>query len=255
MRLKCSRQVAAAEGGIEGLVNTWMESKRLILFDMDGTVINVAPQHLEAFRVAMQLVYGLDVDGVLDRQSYQGDTQPNVIRAACRICRLSHEVTESLLPQALRVVSEATIALLEAEQVEVLPGVVPVLETLRGDGHGLGLVTGTISTTTHVILERAGLRAYFPALACGEEGDERAELLVLAIERASQVYGARLNRSLVVVGDAPRDIETGKAFGARTVAVATGNHTVDELARHDPDAVFSQLGDVEAALTAILSVH
>ncbi len=230
-----------------------MESRRLVLFDMDGTVVNVAPQHLEAFRVAMQSVYGLDVDGVLDRQSYQGDTQPNVIRAACRICGLSHEMTELLLPEALRVASETTISLLEAEQVEALPGVVSVLEVLRGDGHGLGLVTGTISTTTHVILERAGLRACFPVLACGEEADERAELLNLAIDRASQFYGARLERSLVVVGDAPRDIETGKAFGARTVAVATGNHTVDELAGHGPDVVLPHFSDVEASLKAILS--
>lgn len=255
MRLKYSRHDPAAESGIEGLVNTWMESKRLILFDMDGTVINIAPQHLEAFRVAMQSVYGLDVDGVLDRQSYQGDTQPNVIRAACCICGLSHAMTESLLPEALRVASEATIALLQAEQVEALPGVVSVLEALRGDGHGLGLVTGTISTTTHVILERAGLRTYFPVLACGDEGDNRTDLSVLAIDRASQLYGARLDRSLVVIGDAPRDIETGKALGARTVAVATGNHTVDELARHEPDTVFPHFGDVEAVLTAILSVH
>ncbi len=90
-------------------------------------------------------------------------------------------------------------------------------------------------------------------LACGEEADERAELLNLAIDRASQFYGARLERSLVVVGDAPRDIETGKAFGARTVAVATGNHTVDELAGHDPDVVLPHFSDVEASLKAILS--
>lgn len=235
-------------------MNTRMESQRLVLFDMDGTVVNVAPQHLEAFRVALGVVYGLDVEGVLDRQGYQGDTQPNVIRAACRLCGLSREMTESLLPEALCVASETATALLEAVQVEALPGVVPLLEALRGDGHVLGLVTGTISVTTRVVLERAGLDTYFPVLACGEEGDERADLVTLAIDRARQLYGARLKRSLVVVGDAPRDIETGKALGAKTVAVATGNHTVEELTRQDPDAVLPHLSDVEAALAAILAV-
>ncbi len=232
-----------------------MESQRLVLFDMDGTVINVAPQHLEAFRVAMEVVYGLDVEGVLDRQRYQGATQPNVIRAACRVCGLSCEMTESLLPEALRVASETTIALLEAVQVRALPGVVPLLDALRGDEHALGLVTGTISATAHAILEQAGLRAYFPVLACGEEGDERADLVILAIDRVRRRYGACPKRPLVVVGDAPRDIKTGKAFGAGTVAVATGNHTVDELASYGPDAVLPHFDDVEAALAAILGIR
>jgi phosphoglycolate phosphatase-like HAD superfamily hydrolase len=231
-----------------------MECQRLVLFDMDGTVVNVAPQHLEAFRVALEVVYGLDVEGVLDRQNYQGDTQPNVIRAACRLCGLSRETTESLLPEALRVASETTMALLQDMQVEALPGVIALLEALRGDAHVLGLVTGTISATTRAILERAGLSTYFSVLACGEEGDERADLVTLAIGRVRRLNGAWVKRSLVVVGDAPRDIETGKAFGARTVAVATGNHTMEELARQGPDVVFPHFGDVGAALAAILAV-
>jgi phosphoglycolate phosphatase len=235
-------------------VNTQMQSQKLILFDMDGTLVNVGPQHLQAFRVTMKAVYGLDIEGVLDRQSHQGDTQPNIIRAACHICGLTREMTESLLPEALRVASETMIALLATAQVEALPGVVPLLEALRVDGHVLGLVTGTISATAYAILERAGLRAYFPALACGDEGDERADLLVLAVERVKRLYGAWPRRPVVVVGDAPRDIETGKAFGAATVAVATGNHTADELARHGPDAVLSHFGDVEATLAAILGI-
>jgi phosphoglycolate phosphatase-like HAD superfamily hydrolase len=59
---------------------------------------------------------------------------------------------------------------------------------------------------------------------------------------------------LVVVGDAVRDIQAGKAVGARVVAVATGAHAPDVLAQHDPDVVLSNLEDVQAALDAIVSI-
>jgi phosphoglycolate phosphatase-like HAD superfamily hydrolase len=116
----------------------------------------------------------------------------------------------------------------------------------------LGLVTGTISATAQAILEWARLD-HFSIRACGDEGKERADLVLLAIRRAERLVGQHAApSSLVVVGDAPRDIETGKAFAARTVAVATGTHTPQELARHGPDVILTGFGDVQAALDAIL---
>jgi phosphoglycolate phosphatase len=235
-------------------VMTERQSRRLILFDLDGTLVNVAALHLEAFRVAMQTVYGLDIEGVLDRRSYQGDTQPNVVRAACRIMGVSSETTDALLPDALQIASETTIALLEQDLGGVvLPGVVRLLEILEEGGQVLGLVTGTVSPTAQAIVKWAGVQQFFSLHACGDEGRERADLVRLAVERAVPLLGWRADaRELVVIGDAPRDIETGKVFGARTVAVATGNHTVGDLAAYAPDVVLANFGDVEAALAAIL---
>ncbi len=235
-------------------VGTDRESRKLILFDLDGTLVNVATVHIRAFRMAMRTVYGLDVEGVLDRRSYQGDTQPNVVRAACRILGLSPETTDALLPAALQIASQAAIALLEQDPGGVvLSGVVPVLTMLEDGGQMLGLVTGTVRATAVAILEWAGLQHFFSVCACGDEGRERVDLVRLAIERAVPVLGWPANaRELVVIGDAPRDIETGKAFGARTVAVATGNHTVADLAVYAPDVVLPNLADVNAALAAIL---
>jgi phosphoglycolate phosphatase len=235
-------------------VRTDRESRKLILFDLDGTLVNVATVHIRAFRIAMRTVYGLDVEGVLDRRSYQGDTQPNVVRAACHIMGVSPETTDALLPAALRIASQTSIALLEQDPGGVvLPGVVHLLAMLEDDGQVLGLVTGTASATAQAILEWATLQHFFSVRACGDEGRERVDLVRLAIERAIPAFGWRVHaRELVVIGDAPRDIEAGKAFGARTVAVATGIHTVGDLAACAPDTVLPNLGDVKAALAAIL---
>jgi phosphoglycolate phosphatase len=250
---RVTRTTVARMNVKDGCVETQRQPRKLILFDLDGTLVNVAPLHLEAFRVAMQAVYGVDVAGVLDRQSYQGDTQPNVVRAACRVIGLSPATTEALLPDALRVASETTSALLGRHVGGMmLLGTVPLLEKLQQGGHVLGLVTGTISATAQAILEWAGLD-HFSVRACGDEGKERADLVRLAIHRAAPLMGPQADEgNLVVIGDAPRDIETGNAFAARTVAVATGSHSADELARYHPIVVLPSLGDVEAAFVAIL---
>jgi phosphoglycolate phosphatase len=228
----------------------------LVLFDMDGTLINIGYAHREAVRFAVRTVYGLEVDRDLDPGIHQGNTQPNIMRAIGSLMGLSPQVIEAHLDEAMKVQSQTTIAILDDDlRREVLPGVVPLLETLQEADHALGLVTGTVGPTTGVILERTGLQRYFPLLACGDEGSERVDLLHLAISLAARTYGWEPGRSdLVVVGDAVRDIEAGKAVGARVVAVATGAHPSNVLARHDPDVVLPNLEDVQAALDAIVGV-
>ena len=233
-------------------VSSRNQDPKLVLFDMDGTLINIGYAHREAVRFAVRIVYG--VDPVLGGQAHQGNTGPNILRALCRARGLSSEVIEEHLTEAVKVQSETTIAILDDDlRMAVLPGVVPLLETLQKGGRALGLVTGTVSAITDVVLERTGLQRYFPVCACGDEGSERVDLLHLAIDRAAHTYGFEPGRNgLVVVGDALRDIQAGKALGARVVAVATGAHTLDALLQHAPDVVLSNFEDLRAALDAIL---
>jgi phosphoglycolate phosphatase len=230
------------------------QHRKLVLFDMDGTLINIGYAHREAVQFAVRTVYGVEITRVLDRQTHQGNTQVNIMRAIGEMMGVDAKVIEARLAHAMKVQAEATIALLDDDlRSAILPGVVPLLETLQQAGHALGLVTGTVRPVTSVALERTGLQRYFPVCACGDEGNERVDLLHLATDRAARAYGMELGRNgLVVVGDAVRDIQAGKALGARVVAVATGFHPPDVLAQHDPDAVLSDLQDTEAALDAIL---
>ena len=151
----------------------------------------------------------------------------------------------------------ANIALLDGDiRSCVLPGAVDLLDALVQGGHALALVTGCISRTALFILEHAGLSRYFPVCVFGDEGDERLDLLHLAVSRAVAAHELEGNwdvpNGLAVSGDAPRDIQAGRALGARVVAVATGHHGLESLARYNPDALLRSLADLQAALGAIL---
>jgi phosphoglycolate phosphatase-like HAD superfamily hydrolase len=92
----------------------------------------------------------------------------------------------------------------------------------------------------------------FDSGAYGCDHWDRNALGHVAIERASKRHGhAPSQFEVTVIGDTPKDIACGKAAGARTIAVATGGYSADELARHDPDHVledFTALADVVALL-------
>ena len=75
----------------------------------------------------------------------------------------------------------------------------------------------------------------------------------IAVERARALTGVDYaGKEIIIIGDTPLDVACGRHLGVRTVAVATGKHPVDELAACDPDHVFPDLGDVDAAWAAIV---
>jgi phosphoglycolate phosphatase-like HAD superfamily hydrolase len=89
--------------------------------------------------------------------------------------------------------------------------------------------------------------------AYGDDHYQRSRLPALAAERAARRYGQAFKAAdVVVVGDTPHDVECGQAFGARTVAVASGAYTLEALRAHTPDALLPALEPLEAALAAIL---
>ena len=228
---------------------------RLVIFDMDGTLVDVTKRHVEGHRVALRTVYGIECQP--DHRVHQGNTQPNILRMMCRREGVLSSAVETHLPRALQILSETTIALLDGDiRSCVLPGAVDLLDALVQGGHPLALVTGCISRTALFILERAGLSRYFPVCVFGDEGDERLDLLHLAVSRAVAAHELEGNwdvpNGLAVIGDAPRDIQAGRALGARVVAVATGHHGLESLARCNPDALLRSLADRHAALGAIL---
>jgi phosphoglycolate phosphatase len=230
-------------------------NRRLVLFDMDGTLVSVSRWHWEAFVRTLLSVYGFDPTEYYQTGVHAGDTQVNLIRAICRRAGLNEAMIESRLPEAVSTLGATAVEVLPADlRTHVLPGVISLLEALSEGGHILGLVTGALCLTTEAILERTDLRRFFAVRACGDEGNQRLELVLLAIERAREKGClGRDGTDVVVVGDAPLDIQTGQAVGARVVAVATGSHTEEALAACHPDAVLPSLKDWSRALLAILN--
>jgi phosphoglycolate phosphatase-like HAD superfamily hydrolase len=99
-----------------------------------------------------------------------------------------------------------------------------------------------------------GLGKYFKFCLYGTEVKTRADMVRLAISKATEMTGHDFkNKEIVVIGDSVRDIECGKLFNALTIAVATGFHTRAQLLAAKPDYLFTDLRDYKKILAAIES--
>jgi len=135
------------------------------------------------------------------------------------------------------------------------PGTAALLAHLQAHAIQAPL-TGNVAPIARLKLDWLGLLPFMhlEVGAYGDDHHERAQLVPIAAERAAEHYGRPFTgRDIVVVGDTPHDIRCGKLNGTRTVAVATGPYTCDELAAHQPDATLPNLNDFDAALAAILT--
>jgi phosphoglycolate phosphatase-like HAD superfamily hydrolase len=226
---------------------------KLILFDMDGTLVDIGHVHREAVFRAVKSVFGAELQQGLAPHVHQGNTQHNILRAAGHIMGLDSAWIEAHLDEAIERQMEISISILDREtQNLVMPGVVALLSQLQDTEHALGLVTGTVSVLANAVLERTGLGRFFALRVCGDEGPDKLSLLRLAVDQALQLYDwAAGTCELVVVGDAVRDIKAAKELGARVVAVASGITPMDELQRYVPDALLGSFEDVPLAVRAI----
>lgn len=121
-----------------------------------------------------------------------------------------------------------------------------ILEHLRGRADVRSyLLTGNTRGGAHAKLTHFGLLEFFPDGAFAEDASARATIAARALALARRAAPVADDR-VYVIGDTPHDIECGRAIGARTIAVATGGYTLDELRAHDPWRAFEALPPVEA---------
>lgn len=230
---------------------------RLILWDVDATILSTSGIGGQVMRTTLAQVFGPTVSQ--ERTFYSGKTDRQIIHET-----FPDITPEELAPQ-LAAFAAAYVAAFEQRTDELrartyaLPGVVALIEHLHTALTNQVVqapLTGNIAPIARRKLELLGLADYLN-LAAGAYGDdhhERTELVPIAIERATRQTGhAFAGRAVVVIGDTPHDIRCGKLNGARTVAVATGPYSLDDLQAHEPDALLADLSDFATALQAILS--
>jgi phosphoglycolate phosphatase-like HAD superfamily hydrolase len=226
---------------------------KLVLFDIDGTILWSDGAGRRAMTAALTHIFG--GSGPTDYR-YDGKTDPQIVRDLMRAAGHSDEVIDHRMAPLM----ERYLAGLEAELAEglhthVYEGVPELLDALEArDDVVVGLLTGNLRAGAALKLRSAGIDiARFRVGAFGSDHHHRPELPAVAQRRARETLGLDIpGNRIVVIGDTPADIECGRSIGARAIAVATGRYTVDELARHEPLAVFPTLVDTEAVMRVIL---
>jgi phosphoglycolate phosphatase len=228
---------------------TEKESRRLILFDIDSTLINTGGAGVEALKLATKKRFGIDDD--LTGIEIAGRTDSGIVRQI-----LTKHGTKPNAEE-LRRFFETYLELLARQlpicQGRILPGIVELLEHLTSQSHAtLGLLTGNLARGAQLKLEHYGLWTFFPFGAFADDHHDRNELGAIACARALEYTSWKFAPSSVdIIGDTEHDVSCGKAIGARTIAVATGSRSREALARSHPDFLFddfSQVGEVIAKL-------
>jgi len=226
---------------------------RLILFDLDGTLVNTGGAGLRAFDRAMADEFDPGMN--LDILSPAGMTDPAIFReifVSNRDRMPTAEEEERLFGRYLECLEDEVR---DSKDFRVLPGVEALLHDLAGqDGLFLGLGTGNLEAGARIKLERPGLNGFFPFGGFGSDSSDRTELLRIAVDRGTRfAKGDTAPEAVFVVGDTPRDVSAGKAIGARTLAVASGPYARDDLAACRPDLLGDNLLDCQRLVAWFLS--
>lgn len=227
---------------------------RLILFDVDGTLLSARGAGRRALTRALHGVFG--TAGAIERYDFRGRTDPRIVFDLMGGEGFTREAIHERLGDCFEAYARHLVEEIgDGRAVAVLPGVAELVRRLdRRDDVVLGLLTGNIEEGARIKVEPTGLWCYFRTGAFGSDDADRRRLPSLAARRAHALTGYPFRpHEVLVLGDTPLDIECARAFGAVAVAVATGQHTHDELLADRPDLCFESLADVDDVLAALLS--
>jgi phosphoglycolate phosphatase len=137
----------------------------------------------------------------------------------------------------------------------ILPGVEKLLSELVKTDNMVMLYTGDSRGVVESVFNATGLGKYFRACFYGTEVNKRADMITLALNKAKEFTGKMFKgKDVVIIGDSIRDIEVGKQFKARTIAVATGIYSMKELADAGADCIYKDLTDYKAVILSINEV-
>jgi len=225
---------------------------RLVLFDIDGTILSAGRAARESILAALDRVYGWC--GSHESHDFSGKTDPQIVRELIRES-VGDERCEAQLADALGAYLDELESRLKPEAIVAKPGIPELLGRLADEPRvTLALLTGNLERGARLKLEPPGFNRYFSFGAFGSDSADRYELPALAVERAAERTGRRFEgKSVVIVGDSVHDVACGRTLGVRSIAVATGPTRPERLAAERPDALFESFADVDRAMEAILA--
>jgi phosphoglycolate phosphatase-like HAD superfamily hydrolase len=222
------------------------ETNRLLLFDIDNTLLYTGGAGSVAMTLAFQEMFGIK-DGFAQVE-FSGRTDLYILSEGLRHHGITGGVEQNLEPFLERYYTHLARTLPERNG-HLMPGFPALLEVLsQRDGVRIGLATGNFSRAAWMKLEHYSIREYFlDDGAFGEESLDRGEMVRLGLER----FGGVAPHGTLIIGDTPHDVSAALDNGLVAVGVATGNYTVDQLHESGAHLAFNDFADWQTAAAAL----
>lgn len=222
----------------------------VILFDIDGTLIDSGEAGSRSLNLSFTELFS--IRDAFHGISMAGKTDTEIIKEGLQKHGISAEGNfEVFINTYLKHLQKE----IDNKRKHVKPGIYELLEelTIIKDIH-LGLLTGNIEPGARVKLEPFDLNKYFPIGAFGSDDEDRNKLLPIALKRFEERCRRKIRvNECVIVGDTPRDVQCATINGARSLGVATGPYSIDELKEAGADYVMKDLSSYET-LSRLLNI-
>ena len=230
--------------------------RRLVLFDIDGTLLLSRGAGRRAILVAMQDWLETADRARLGEVRFDGKTDPQIVTELLQAVGVADpdraERIDLILDRYLR---QLEVELARPDHVtDVMPGIPDLLARVEQAADGvLGLLTGNVAPGARLKLQSAALDPdRFRIGAYGSDHPDRGALPPIAAQRAREYFGREpRGEEIVIIGDTPADMTCGRSVGARAIGVATGGYSTAELRSAGAAAAFANLTDTEAVMAAI----
>ena len=226
--------------------------QKLILFDIDGTLLKgVSKIHFNSFIEAFRKIFGIDANP--DKIDHAGKTDKRIIIELAKAYGISRN---RVLPK-LKEIYKIMISFYKKnvnldDRIKPNDNVEKLLSVFKKKGFILGLLTGNLEEIARTKIGKFNLNKYFDLGSFGEISENRSKLLEDVIKQVESKFKIKLNKeNIFVVGDTRFDVECGKEVGVKTITVATGKYSVEELKKYKPDYVFKDFSDINKIIKII----
>jgi phosphoglycolate phosphatase len=225
---------------------------KLILFDIDGTLLRASGSGRVATERSMREIFG--TVGGLAEHKFSGKTDWHNLLTLLTPEGFTEMQIEAALPQYDIVMARHMTEIVGDYNIHALPGALELVESVRTRNDALiAILTGNMPQMAHIKLQRAGFAPEnFAFGVYGSESPMRPALLPIALQRAEQACGVYFaSQDVIVIGDTTDDIDCAHSLGAWVIAVTTGWQTRADLEAHPPVTVIDNLSDTQSILKLI----